>query len=47
MEKGERSETFAELPEKDWKPELKGLGEERCGCRRIWASEAYRWEEGS
>lgn len=42
--KRERDQTFAEIPEKDWKPELKGLGEERCGCRWIWA---YRWEEGS
>lgn len=26
LEKGEQSETFAEIPDKDWKPELKGLG---------------------
>ena len=42
--KRERDQTFAEIPEKDWKPKLKGVGEERCGCRWIWA---YRWEEGS
>lgn len=50
LEKGERSETFAEIPDKDWKPELKGR--ERGTSRQdktleVWCTESQgRKKEG-